>query len=47
MVGSPTAVVNGGLIGYGPNVRDMAGRGAYYVDISKHVGRVKSERVVL
>jgi ABC-type uncharacterized transport system substrate-binding protein len=32
MAGSPTAVVNGSLIGYGPNVREMARRGAYYVD---------------
>jgi putative tryptophan/tyrosine transport system substrate-binding protein len=32
MAGSPTAVVNGSLIGYGPNVREMARRGAYYVE---------------
>jgi putative ABC transport system substrate-binding protein len=33
MAGSGASVlVNGGLIGYGPNLREMARRGAYYVD---------------
>jgi putative ABC transport system substrate-binding protein len=32
MVGNPTGLENGGLIGYGPDVREMARRGAYYVD---------------
>jgi len=32
MLGSPAVLAGGGLIGYGPNVREMARRGAYYVD---------------
>jgi putative tryptophan/tyrosine transport system substrate-binding protein len=35
----------GGLMSYGPSVRDAAHRTAAYVDISKHVGRVKSHRL--
>jgi putative tryptophan/tyrosine transport system substrate-binding protein len=34
------------LISYGPNRLDMFRRAATYVDISKHAGRVKSERVL-
>jgi putative ABC transport system substrate-binding protein len=37
----------GGLISYGPNLPDLWRRAATYVDISKHVGRVKSERVLV
>jgi putative tryptophan/tyrosine transport system substrate-binding protein len=36
----------GGLMAYGPNVADLYRRAATYVDISKHAGRVKSERVL-
>ena len=32
MTNSRATVESGGLIGYGPNVREMARRGAYYVD---------------
>ena len=32
MIGNPAVLEGGGLIGYGPNVREMARRGAYYVD---------------
>jgi hypothetical protein len=32
MLGNPAVLEGGGLIGYGPNVREMARRGAYYVD---------------
>jgi len=32
MLGNPAVVEGGGLIGYGPDVRAMARRGAYYVD---------------
>ena len=32
MLGNPAILEGGGLIGYGPNVREMARRGAYYVD---------------
>jgi hypothetical protein len=35
----------GGLMGYSPNWDDLYRRGAIYVDISKHVGRVKSQPV--
>jgi ABC-type uncharacterized transport system substrate-binding protein len=32
MLGNPALLEGGGLIGYGPDVREMARRGAYYVD---------------
>src|SRR3989449_1220804 len=32
MLGNPAVLEGGDLIGYGPNVREMARRGAYYVD---------------
>jgi putative ABC transport system substrate-binding protein len=32
MLGNPALLEGGGLIGYGPNIREMARRGAYYVD---------------
>jgi len=32
MLGNPAVLEGGGLIGYGPDVREMARRGAYYVD---------------
>jgi putative tryptophan/tyrosine transport system substrate-binding protein len=47
MLGNPALLEGGGLIGYGPDVREMARRGAYYVDISKHVGRVNRESIVV
>jgi ABC-type uncharacterized transport system substrate-binding protein len=37
----------GGLMSYGPDYSELVRRGAVYVDISKHVGRVKSERVLV
>jgi hypothetical protein len=37
----------GGLMSYSPDYDDLYRRGAVYVDISKHVGRVKSERVLV
>jgi putative tryptophan/tyrosine transport system substrate-binding protein len=37
----------GGLMSYGTNLPEMFRRAATYVDISKHVGRVKSERVLV
>jgi len=37
----------GGLMSYGASVVDAPRRAAVYVDISKHVGRVKSERVLV
>ena len=46
MYGAKEYVNSGGLMSYGPNARDMFRRAATYVDISKHVGRVKSERVL-
>ena len=36
----------GGLMSYSPDYDDLYRRGALYVDISKHAGRVKSERVL-
>jgi len=47
MLGNPAVLEGGGLIGYGPNVREMARRGAYYVDISKHAGRVNDESILV
>ena len=40
-------VLGGGLMSYAPDFRDLFRRSASYVDISKHVGRVKSERVLV
>jgi putative ABC transport system substrate-binding protein len=37
----------GGLVSYGPLFADLYRRAATYVDISKHVGRVKSARVLV
>jgi putative tryptophan/tyrosine transport system substrate-binding protein len=37
----------GFLATYGADLGDLLGRSARYVDISKHVGRVKSERVLI
>jgi putative ABC transport system substrate-binding protein len=37
----------GGLMSYSARLTELFRRAAVYVDISKHVGRVKSERVVL
>jgi ABC-type uncharacterized transport system substrate-binding protein len=37
----------GGLMSYSPNYDDLYRRGAIYVDISKHAGRVKSARVLV
>ena len=37
----------GGLMSYGPSLSQMHRLAATYVDISKHVGRVKSERVLV
>jgi putative tryptophan/tyrosine transport system substrate-binding protein len=39
-------VDDGGLMSYGTNFADLFRRAATYVDISKHAGRVKSERVL-
>jgi hypothetical protein len=43
---SREVVVAGGLISYGASFSDLFRRAATYVDISKHAGRVKSERVL-
>jgi putative ABC transport system substrate-binding protein len=40
-------VLDGALMSYGFNIADSFRRGAASVDISKHVGRVKSERVLI
>jgi putative tryptophan/tyrosine transport system substrate-binding protein len=40
-------VQDGGLMSYGPSIADLHRGMASYVDISKHVGRVKSERVLV
>jgi putative ABC transport system substrate-binding protein len=37
----------GGFMNYGPNIADSWRRAASYVDISKHVGRVNSESIVV
>ena len=41
------AVEAGGLMSFGPESTDLWRGAANYVDISKHAGRVKSERVLL
>jgi hypothetical protein len=40
-------VDTGGLMSYGTNVVDLFRRAATYVDISKHVGRVNRESIVI
>jgi putative ABC transport system substrate-binding protein len=40
-------VESGGLMSYGVSIPEMRRRGAVYVDISKHVGRVNSEPIVV
>jgi hypothetical protein len=37
----------GGLMAYGPKIADLSRRAATYVDISKHVGRVNRESIVV
>jgi len=37
----------GGLMVYSPNTLELERRSATYVDISKHVGRVKRESIVV
>jgi len=37
----------GGLLAYGPNITEFFRRAATYVDISKHVGRVNGESIVV
>ena len=37
----------GGLMAYGPSLQEMYRRAATYVDISKHVGRVNRESIVI
>ena len=40
-------MAEGGLISYGVDLADIWRRAATYVDISKHVGRVNSESIVV
>jgi hypothetical protein len=42
MFGFREHVLAGGLMSYGPSFTDLFRRAAGYVDISKHVGPVKS-----
>jgi hypothetical protein len=44
---SREVVVAGGRISYGASFSDLFRRAATYVDISKHVGRVNSESIVV
>jgi putative ABC transport system substrate-binding protein len=44
---TPEYVEAGGLMSYAPNTRDLYRRSAVYVDISKHVGRVNRESIVV
>jgi putative ABC transport system substrate-binding protein len=37
----------GGLMSYSPNYNDLYRRGALYVDISRHVGRVNRKSVLV
>jgi hypothetical protein len=41
------AVERGGLMSYGASLPDLGRRAATYVDISKHVGRVNRESIVI
>jgi putative ABC transport system substrate-binding protein len=45
--GAKEFVEAGGLMSYAPDFAEAFRRAADYVDISKHVGRVKSERVLV
>jgi hypothetical protein len=47
MYGNKEYVDAGGLMSYGPSSADNYRRAATYVDISKHVGRVNSESIVV
>jgi putative ABC transport system substrate-binding protein len=47
MYGGPEFVEAGGLMSYAPSYTDLFRRAATYVDISKHVGRVNSESIVV
>ena len=46
MFGNRDYVAAGGLMSYAPNFSEVFRNAAEYVDISKHAGRVKSERVL-